>query len=417
MRLRNLYAIWGGAAVLLLAACARAPSSGARFLNAADFLPPGHVTDGSVLYTAELQKAIDAAARDGATLVFPPMTIALDEAGLTLRSRLTLWMHGARFRFDERRTTDGQAFRGENVEDVELIGGEIAGRNDVWADGVNIRGVYITGRSRRLRFRDLYLRDLSSNGIGIFGDAKEPARDVWITDTIVENCCNRYGDYLSASPGPEKGSRREDQGSVALYHVREFVVRGCRLDRSRSDGTHFYRCAQGQISDNRITGSGMGGFFLETCEDVVGSGNVVRDSGSRGGTIERGSRNCIFQGNVVEGSGREGLWAPDCSGLVVTGNVFSGNGKKPNGSKPNQIWNAAITVNEDPHDPTHSPTEDYLISGNLIHATAGQGAAIRVVADKATRGIVIRGNSLRGENRRIVVEGENAAEVTLEKNE
>ena len=98
-----------------------------------------------------------------------------------------------------------------------------------------------------IRFRDLHLRDLSSNGIGVFGNSKQHVRDVWVTDVVIENCCNRYGDYLSEQVGPEKGSVREDQGLIAFYHVQDFVVRGCRLEKSRSDGTHFYRCRQGQF--------------------------------------------------------------------------------------------------------------------------------------------------------------------------
>src|SRR5687767_9492000 len=39
------------------------------------------------------------------------------------------------------------------------------GRNAVWPEGGNIRGVYVTGRSGNLRIRDLHARDLSSNGI------------------------------------------------------------------------------------------------------------------------------------------------------------------------------------------------------------------------------------------------------------
>ncbi|MEZ6050681.1 MAG: hypothetical protein R3C02_04705 [Planctomycetaceae bacterium] len=70
-----------------------------------------------------------------------------------------------------------------------------------------------------------------------------------------------YGDYQAPKGelhGPEKGSVREDQGSVAFYYVEDFVVRGCRFSRSRSDGTHFYHCTNGHFSDNRVDRSKMG---------------------------------------------------------------------------------------------------------------------------------------------------------------
>lgn len=386
-------------------------------LSVADFLPKGYVTDGSVSYQKEIQQAIDTAARDGRTLVFPPITYRIDESGLQLRSRSTLWLYGAVFRLDEHRTKDGQVFRGHDVSDVQFLGGEVVGRNDAWPEGVNIRGVYLTGRSRNLRMRDTHFHDLSSNAIGIFGDPKQPIRDVWITDVVIENCCNRYGDYLSAQPGPEKGSVREDQGLIACYHVQDFVVRGCRLEKSRSDGTHFYRCRQGQFTHNKVYAAQMGGYFVESCEDVLASDNIIRDNGSRGVTIERGSKHCTLTGSVVASSGREGLWAPNCTGLVITGNVFDRNGRKPNGKEPHQVWNANVTVNKDPRDPTKSPTQDYLIAHNILYTTAGQAAAIRIDADRETTGIVVKDNLLRGDNRDVRIEGEGREKVAAQRNE
>jgi parallel beta-helix repeat protein len=344
------------------------------------------------------------------------MVYRLDESGLMLHSNTLLWMHGAVFQLSERCARDGQAFRGRDITGLTMLGGDIIGRNDVWNEGVNVRGILLRGMTENIRIQDMRMRNLSSNGIGVFGSAETPARAVWVTDCVIENCCNRYGDYLSETPGPEKGSEREDQGSVAFYHVRDFVVRGCRFERSRSDGTHFYRCQQGQFVHNKVYGAQMGGYFLETCEDVLASDNVIRDNGSRGVTIERGSRNCVLKGNVVTNSGREGLWAPDSSGLVITGNVFDRNGRKPNDIERRRIWNANITINDDPGEPTQSPTQDYIVADNIITTTESQVAAIRIDADAAT-GIVVRNNLLRGENRRILVEGSATDAVILQGNE
>ncbi len=392
------------------------PAIGAEeSLSATKFLPQGFVRDGSVSYQKEIQQAIDEAARTTGVLVFPAMTYATDETGWELHSRLTLKMHGAVFQVSPDCKHDGAIFRGQDVSDVTLIGGEIAGRNDVWPDGVNIRGIQIMGQSSRIRIRDTYCHDLSSNGIGLFGTADQFLRDVWVQNVIVENCCKKYPDYLSKEKG-EPGSQREDQGDVAFYYVEDFLVSGCRFERSRSDGTHFYHCWRGQITDNRIFHAKMGGYFLETCEEVVGRGNIMRQNGSRGVTIERGSRDCVFSDNVVSQSGREGLWAPDCVGLLVTGNVFNRNGRKANGPEPRYIWNANITINEAHGDPSNSPTADYLISDNLITTDARQIAAIRVDAVELTQNIVIKNNMILGENRNILVEGTNRAQVILRGN-
>ena len=398
--------------ILSMTTCLHAEESP---IQVADFLPGDYVRDGSVSYQDEIQRAIDEAARAGGVLEFPAATYTVTEEGWQLRSGLTLRMHGAVFRVREQCREDGAVFKGQGVTDVTLSGGEIVGRNDVWPDGVNVRGVHVTGRSARIRISDVHLHDLSSNGIGLFGDADDFIRDVWVRDVLVENCCKRYPDYLSGEKG-EPGSQREDQGDVAFYYVEDFVVDGCRFERSRSDGTHFYRCRRGQITDNRIYRAKMGGYFVETCDSVIGRGNVMLENGSRGVTIERGSRNCVFSDNVVSFSGREGLWAPDCIGLVVTGNVFNRNGRKPNGPEPRYIWNANITINEAFREPTNSPTRDYLVSDNLIYTTSSQIAAIRVDATDKTSNIVIRNNMVLGGNPRLVVEGPNRAEVHLSHN-
>jgi len=380
-----------------------------------DFLPDNYVSDGSVNYHKYLQKAIDAAIEKKLNLVFPSIKYLVDEQGLNIGSNLTITMYGAVFTVDEKCDTDGQVFTGNDIKNVNLFGGEITGRNDKWKEGVNIRGILIKGNSCNIRIKDMYIHDLSSNGIGLYGDENVPISDVWVTDTYIDNCCNFYGDYESEKPGPEPGSVREDQGSVAFYYVNDFTVRGCRFERSRSDGTHFYKCKRGQFTDNKVYSAKMGGYFLEGCFKVTASNNIISDNGSRGVTIERGSHNCTLIGNMVSNSGRQGLWAPNSVGLTITGNIFDKNGRKPNGETKDRIWNANITVNA-ASDPTHTDTHDYIISNNIIYTTKSQIAAIHVDADKSEN-IVIKNNLLQGENRNIKIDGKNNGRIILDGNE
>jgi parallel beta-helix repeat protein len=233
----------------------------------------------------------------------------------------------------------------------------------------------------------MVIRDLSSNGVGVFGkDPEHVARDLWLIDTVIDNCCNVYGDYQAPRGelrGPETGSSREDQGLVAFYFVEDFVVRGCRFEDSRSDGTHFYRCRNGQFTDNRVYRSKMGGYFIETCEHVLATNNIIRDNGSRGVTIERGSRACTLIGNTVEGSGREGLWMPDCSHCMAMNNLFVLNGRKDNGKARHQIWDAHVTINESRADPSDSPTTDCVVSHNVFMTDQNQIAAIREITERS----------------------------------
>ncbi|MEZ5103821.1 MAG: right-handed parallel beta-helix repeat-containing protein [Draconibacterium sp.] len=380
-----------------------------------DYLPQNYVTDGSVNYREYLQKAIDSAIKMKLPLVFPAMQYLVDEQGLKIGSNLTITMYGAVFIVDEKCDSDGQVFIGNDIKKLNLFGGEISGRNDKWKEGVNIRGILISGQSDNIRIKDMYIHDLTSNGIGLFGEEESPISDVWVTDTYIDNCCNFYGDYESDKPGTEPGSVREDQGSVAFYYVNDFTVRGCRFERSRSDGTHFYKCKRGQFTDNKVYSAQMGGYFLEGCMEVTAANNIIKDNGSRGVTIERGSFNCTLIGNVVSNSGRQGLWAPNSAGLTVTGNIFDKNGRKPNGNTNYRIWNANITVNA-ASDPSNTYTRDYLIADNIIYTTADQIAAVHIDADKS-RNIIIKNNLLQGENRTIKIDGKNDGSIVIEGNE
>ena len=379
-----------------------------------DFLPESYVKDGSISYQKELQEALDEAAEKGITLIFPPMVYSVDETGLKIGSHMTLSMYGAVFQLKVNCKNDGYVFWGKDITDIQFRGGEIVGHNDIWGDGINIRGIYLTGRSSNIRCRDMFIHNLSSNGIGIFGNPEQYARDIWVTDVIIENCCNFYGDYMSERPGTEPGSERQDQGLVALYYCEDFYVGGSRFEKSRSDGTHFYKCKNGQFVNNRVYSSQMGGYFLETCMDVVASGNIIKNNGSRGTTIERGSKRCTLVDNIVANSGREGLWAPDCIGLIITGNVFDQNGRKPLGSKPNQLWNANITINE-AHDPTNSPSEDYLIQGNIFYTNDDQRCVIFIDSEKSSN-IVVKDNILRGKNRLILITGDKKNNIVVQDN-
>lgn len=363
----------------------------------APHLPPDAVLDGATSHQSALQQALDASP-DGATLVFPPATFLLDDArGLRVPSNRTLMLDGATFLLSPSLAEDGQAFLLEDASNVTIRGGTIQGHRDAWPESVNIAGIRATGGGSHIRVESTRFLDLSSVGVGVFGAGPEnPIRHVWIVDVYARNCCNVYYDYLTEKRGPAEGSVREDQGSVCLYYVEDFVVRGCYLDGSRSDGTHFKDCKNGQITDNQILNSTMGGFFLERCQKVVATGNIMRNNGSRGCTIERDSLDCILSNNIVENSGREGLWAPDVARLVVANNIFRENGQKDDANKDSEI-----RINEEPRYDT--VPADILIQGNLFQPTPHCNSVIQVNAG-AGDGIVIAGNRFTGPVRSLAID-------------
>ncbi len=376
----------------------------ARVVNVTRFLPDGFAQDGSVSYQAEIQEALDHSP-DGATIVFPPSIYRLESSrGLRIPANRTVVLDGATFLLAGEIDEDGEAFLLDGVSEVTIQGGTIIGRRDVWAESVNVAGIRVRGSGSHIRVERTRFYDLSSNAVGIFGDSLDhPIRHVWIEDIYAENCCNLYYDYLTDKRGPAEGSVREDQGSVCFYNVSDFVVRGCYLDGSRSDGTHFKSCRNGQITDNQILNSEMGGFFLEGCQNVIATGNIMRNNGSRGCTIERDSTDCVLSDNIVERSGREGLWAPDVARIVVSGNIFRENGQKDDEDKDSEI-----RINDESRYPT--VPADIRIEGNIFQSTAHCNSVIQVNAG-AGPGIAICNNTFTGPVRELAIES--SFEVTV----
>jgi len=370
----------------------------------AGHLPADTVLDGSSSYQSALQAALDASA-EGATLLFPPATYRLDDArGLRVPSNRTLILDGAIFLLSPTLAEDGQAFLLEDASHVTIRGGTIQGNRDTWLDSVNIAGIRVIGNGSNIRVENTRFIDLSSAGVGVYGASPEaPIRHVWVEDIFTRNCCNLYYDYLAEKPGPAEGSVREDQGNVCFYYVDDFVVRGCYLDRGRSDGTHFKGCKNGQISDNQILNSQMGGFFLEDCERIIATGNIMRNNGSRGCTIERDSLDCVLSGNIVEHSGREGLWAPDVARLVVSNNVF-----RENGQKDDEDNDAEIRINDMVKFAT--VPGDILIQGNLFQSTPHCNGVIQVNAGVG-EGIVVSGNRFTGPVRTLAIDAAVAVDL------
>ena len=370
-------------------------AAGATYIDVRDFLPKDFATGGSTSYMPQLQHALDAAGEARGTVIFPPATFLLDgAAGLRVSSNTTLSMRGTTFRLSPELTADGQAFLGENVTSVTFIGGCIRGERDTWSPGANIAGIRFVGACSAIRVYESRFENLSSNGIGLFATEDAPASDILVRDVVVDNCCNFYGDYLSATKGPAEGSVREDQGGVAFYHVDGWVVDGCTFRRSQSDGTHFYRSSNGRFVNNEVSQSQMGGYFLEGCRYVMAANNRIAANGSRGVTIERDSAYCTLSGNIVEHSGREGLWAPDVMAIVVSGNIFRENGRKDDTERDCEI-------RLDSGDAYETETRDIVITGNLFYTTAHQTAAILLTED--VRDVTLEANTFRGDVERETV--------------
>ncbi|MBN2328585.1 MAG: right-handed parallel beta-helix repeat-containing protein [Candidatus Omnitrophica bacterium] len=341
------------------------------------------------LHQKWIQDKLDAAGESPCTFIFAPGDYVItDPKGLRLPGGATLIMQGARFILSQAMKSDGQCFLVENISNISFSGGEVIGQRNSWEPGTNIAGIRMLGHVDNARASEMTFKDLSSNAIGVFGENDEnPIRDIKLTNIVAINCCNYYGDYLQPDSGPARGSDRKDQGTAAFYHVDGWLVDGCRFEGSQSDGTHFYHCLNGIFVNNVVADSKMGGYFLEGCQGVLASENLILRSGSRGATIERDSLYCTLENNRIAFSGREGLWAPDVQGIIVASNIFQENGQKDDGEKDCEI---RIDNTSD----YAVDTQDMLITGNIFYTNERQTAAIFI--SEGVKDILIETNMFRG---------------------
>ncbi len=336
-----------------------------------------------------IQEKMDGTEGIAPTFVFAPGEYVISNPnGLLVPEGATLIMEGARFSLAEKMTADGQCFLLDHVSNVSFRGGEIIGSRDTWDRGTNIGGIRVLGDVESVKIADMTFKNLSSNAVGVFGESDEkPIRDVTLKNVVAVNCCNYYGDYLQPDSGPAKGSDRKDQGTVAFYHVLGWLVDGCRFEGSQSDGTHFYHSHNGIFVNNVVMDSKMGGYFIEGCEQVIVSENLIMRNGSRGCTIERNSRYCTLTDNVVCFSGREGLWAPDVLAVVVSSNIF-----RENGQKDDKERDCEIRLDNTDHFETN--TRDIQITDNMFYTKEHQTAAIYIGQD--IKDIRLENNMHRG---------------------
>ena len=141
-----------------------------------------------------IRGAFEKASGPAPILRFAPGVYYLSSAeGIVVPDGATVLMEGARFVFSEEMSDDGEAFWVKDASNITWKGGEIVGRRDVWDPGVNIAGIRIVGAVENVRIDSLICRELTSNGIGVFGESDEnPIRNITLTQVETINCCNYY---------------------------------------------------------------------------------------------------------------------------------------------------------------------------------------------------------------------------------
>jgi hypothetical protein len=127
--------------------------------------------------------------------------------------------------------------------------------------------------------------------------------------------------YAPAGSGPGKGA-------FDLVGCENVIVRGGRFS-ALGDTMHIQKCHNIVFSDNQITGSRMGAFFLaEFCRNAVVTGNTVDGTnGSRVISVEKSCEDVTIVGNTFRNGGR-GSWINQPRNFVLADNIFVNNTTK-----------------------------------------------------------------------------------------
>ena len=127
--------------------------------------------------------------------------------------------------------------------------------------------------------------------------------------------------YAPAGSGPGKGA-------FDLVGCENVIVR-CGRFSALGDTMHIQKCRNIVFSDNQITGSRMGAFFLaEFCSNAVVAGKTVDGTnGSRVISVEKSCKDVTIVGNTFRNGGR-GSWINQPHNFVLADNIFENNTTK-----------------------------------------------------------------------------------------
>lgn len=350
-----------------------APSS--YEVHAVDYLPSGHVTDGSVDYTEELQCALDAAA--GRLLRLPDFPVLVRPKAsqpYCLLAPATIRVVGTHA---SRLTTD--------VGGVQVLRAE------------HVHGAHFEGFSIR----------------GVGGDGSDMAhgllqvtwgKDVRVRDVMV---C------------------QADADGIAIANVEGVLVHGCTVEGASKSALYLSDCSDATVSDNRVSdfgghtwGGGLVigvGIQLSSNADLSCNGNLVQDGVGIGilcGALSGGAppranslvgnrvldvsnpsnlnasggirlvnsssdkdTQTLLSANAVRGCGAHGIYVQDHGGSSIVGNNVV------------ESQRAGLLV---------STVEDLWVAGNLVLASdteqTGYSAGIQLI--NAARRVVAHGNHI-----------------------
>ncbi len=305
----------------------------------------GAVGDGVADDTAALQAMLDA----GLNVDFGDASRSYMVSGkLMLRSGHTL--HGKRATIIQTAT---------QTPIFDCIGKDL-----VSASGLNLVGVKETS----------YVNTPTSQAIAFAADS---ATRLSIYGCVFKDFC--YSPLMVGQPGAD---------ITFAFNIVEGPGSGVLSDPNYRNTTGFTIIGQNiAVHSNKISATASGGIIGQGSENIVISGNIVRDLITEHGFYcDTGIKNLTICDNAIDGTGPAGTglkvqlydsFGADCENVSITGNVIKNTGS-----------DAILVINVTADTPVRR-IKGVTISGNTIVTSGQSGIAVR-----NTQGFSITGNSI-----------------------
>jgi len=333
----------------------------------------------------------------GGTIKLAPGNYRIDAAsGIELRSFCDLDLHGAILTAADAYSSPGQMMQtipNSSHTNITVRGGLLRGQRMKWPPRKNISGIVIRDASNVI-IENCEIVDFNSAGVAIvnthINDFKmKMPRRVTIANNRIANCATEYVDIRHDLYG-EVGKGSDHKAMLRLAGVRDFEIRGNRIEDSFGDAKWVVACEDGIIMGNTIENSRMGSYFVERSVRVVGTANIIRNAGSRAVTIERGSHENTFSNNIILNSYREGLWLMGCSECLIQGNRFENNGWRNS-----EDLDSAIKIEWQSSYPKDKASFN-MITNNVIKTQPHQDQAIWIASGENSKGNIVSDNLIVG---------------------
>ncbi|BDU71768.1 right-handed parallel beta-helix repeat-containing protein [Mesoterricola silvestris] len=304
--------------------------------------------------TAAIQKAVNAAAGSGGSVVVPDGTYLINAAagGVSLRSGMTLALgSGAVLQAIPTSAGNYNVLYLGGLSRVTITGGTIAGERSAhtgtsgeWGIGIAIEsstnvvvqgvtvkecwgdGIYISGSSSALVVCASTLDHNRRNAMSIVKGS-----DIQVKDTTLSN---------TRGTAPECGLDIEPNAGDSVDGV---TVSRCVFTANAGYGTAlgpaYVNLATSSVTRTVVTGctyngNGVGSLSgnpaaiaLSACDGNTLTGNTVTTTTGHGIMVVAKGTNTTVSNNTVTGSSVNGIHLEDCAGTVVSGNTCTGNGQ------------------------------------------------------------------------------------------